>query len=138
MTGRRVDGCPRAVLVIVLAFSAVESVAAESAAIEPAATDSSVVRKRCLGPMKPSAIVAISDSLVVFQGKGRYWLNRLARPCAGVKPNSSLVMIARSPSQSWCRGDVFTYGERLVMCPLGDFEEMTAVQIQMLRRAEAQ
>ena len=73
----------------------------------------------------PTQSLQVVDSTTIVYGSGRtLWVNRLAGPCPGLRPNETVIVEVHG--SQYCRGDFvrgLTPGSTIPgpLCPLGDF-----------------
>lgn len=148
-----------ALIVVSAAGIAVAGLAAESDiddTVDPAPTDDSVAEildnpladedyreeRSCLWRREIDNVEIVDESLIVFRGrvKKRVWVNRLSKPCVGLRRD--MVVTTRSRTGSICRLDAIDARPRganpfepAVRCHLGGFEEIDEVQVEAMKRA---
>jgi hypothetical protein len=109
--------------------------------------------RRCLEPQEFQQIDVLDSQRIVFEGSGgEYWLNTLRTHCADLLPGSDLrrgadaVRRPRGAMNSFQFGDWFSgpwhrnllwpwYGVTGIHCNLGEFQPVTAAQVDAIKAA---
>lgn len=108
----------------------------------PLADDDYREEKPCLWQRQIDNVEIIDESFVIFHGRLRnqMWLNKLTRPCVGLRRD--MLITTRSRSGSICRFDTLDARPRAanpfgtaVRCYLGSFEDIDKVQAEAMKKA---
>ena len=109
--------------------------------------------RRCLEPHEFQEIDVLDSQRIVFEGPGgEYWLNTLRTHCADLLPGSDLRRDPASVQRPLCDmnsfqfGDWFSgpwhrnllwpwYGVTGIHCNLGEFQPVTAAQVDAIKTA---
>lgn len=104
--------------------------------------EEAVKPERCLSVHAYRRVEILDNQRLVFHGRGGdAWLNQLARPCVGLRPDYTLTFEIRH--NSVCAMDTFRAVSSAMgaMTPLGptcflsDFEPITEAQVTLLKEA---
>lgn len=94
--------------------------------------------RHCISTSSYDGVEILDDSTVLFRGRRGIWLNRLARPCRGLRWDS--IPTIESHGSRVCEHDRFRGQPRSgfpesMTCTLGKFEKIDEVQVEGLRAA---
>lgn len=121
--------------------AAVES-AVEEILDNPLADEDYRKERSCLWRREVDSVEIIDERILVFRGrvKKRVWVNRLSRPCVGLRRD--MVVTTRARTGSICRLDAIDARPRgagpfepAVRCHLSGFEEIDEGRIEAMKRA---
>lgn len=108
----------------------------------PLADDDYREEKSCLWQRQIDNVEIIDENFVIFHGRLRnqMWLNKLTRPCVGLRRD--MLITTRSRSGSICRFDTLDAQPRgagqfgtAVRCYLGSFEAIDKVRAEAVKKA---
>ena len=107
----------------------------------PLPDDAYADSQRCLGLHQYRSVDVLSDELIVFEGRRKYWLNQLQNRCVGLRPDLLLKLSLRGSQV--CELDTFRGLDSTTVAPLfgsgncflGRFEPISKEQLDLLRSA---
>ena len=110
----------------------------ETILANPLDEDAYRTSRHCISTSSYDGVEILDDSTVLFRGRRGIWLNRLARPCRGLRWDS--IPTIESHGSRVCEHDRFRGRPRSgfpdsMMCTLGKFEKIDEVQVEGLRAA---
>lgn len=110
----------------------------ETILANPLDEDAYRTSRHCISTNTFDGVEILDDSTVLFRGRRGIWLNRLARPCRGLRWDS--IPTVESHGSRVCEHDRFRGQPRSgfpesMTCTLGKFEKIDEVQVEGLRAA---
>lgn len=110
----------------------------ETILANPLDEDAYRTSRHCISTSSYDGVEILDDSTVLFRGRRGIWLNRLARPCRGLRWDS--IPTIESHGSRVCEHDRFRGQPRSgfpesMTCTLGKFEKIDEVQVEGLRAA---
>ena len=110
----------------------------ETILANPLDEDAYRTSRHCIATNTYDGVEILDDTTLLFRGRRGIWLNRLARPCRGLRWDS--IPTIESHGRRICEHDRFRGQPRSgfpesVTCTLGKFEKIDEVQVEGLRAA---
>ena len=110
----------------------------ETILANPLDADAYRTSRHCISTNSYDGVEILDDSTLLFRGRRGIWLNRLARPCRGLRWDS--IPTVESHGSRVCEHDRFRGQHRSgfpesMTCTLGKFEKIDEVQVEGLRAA---
>lgn len=110
----------------------------ETILANPLDADAYRTSRHCISTNTYDGVEILDDSTLLFRGRRGIWLNRLARPCRGLRWDS--IPTVESHGSRVCEHDRFRGQPRSgfpesMTCTLGKFETIDEVQVEGLRAA---
>ena len=110
----------------------------ETILANPLDEDAYRTSRHCISTSTYDGVEILDDTTLLFRGRRGIWLNRLARPCRGLRWDS--IPTIESHGSRVCEHDRFRGQPRSgfpesMTCTLGKFEKIDEVQVEGLRAA---